>query len=160
LLQGESDDGLSTGMRNSKEFQKVLKNLGDKVKTFKQKRRHVVSYTDALAKAIGIPINPVLPLPISPWHKFIRINLGGMVKKRHAKLVISCENGLPEEIRCGKIICEKTDEQFTEKLPGNIKNPVVYHIPDNALKEGDNVFSFIGKDNTLLWCEIDFDEVK
>ena len=65
---------------------------------------------------------------------------------------------MPEEVRCGKIICEKTEELFADKLPGNIKNPVVYRIPDEALKEGDNVFSFVGKDNRLLWCEIDFDE--
>ncbi len=148
----------STGMRDPEGFRKVLKNLGEKEKTFKQKRRHVVSYTDTLAKAIGIPISPVLPLTISAWNKFIRINLGAMVKNRNAKLVISCENGLPEEVRCGKIICEKTEELFADKLPGNIKNPVVYRIPDEALKEGDNVFSFVGKDNRLLWCEIDFDE--
>ena len=29
---------------------------------------------------------------------------------------------------------------------------------DLDVKEGDNVFSFVGADNTLLWCEVDFDE--
>ena len=37
---------------------------------------------------------------------------------------------------------------------------VVYRIPDEALKEGDNVLSFLGKDNRLLWCEVDFEELK
>ena len=148
----------STGMKNMTDFLKVLKNVGDKEKTYRQKRRHIVSYTDHLARAIGTPFASILPLKIGLGNQFIRINLGAMVKNRNAKLVISCENGLPDEIRCGDVICHKTDEQFTERLPGNIKNPVVYSIPDEALKEGDNVFSFVGAEKTLLWCEVDFDE--
>ena len=148
----------STGMKNSTDFLKVLKNVGDKEKTYRQKRRHIVSYTDHLAKAIGTPFAAILPLKLSSMNQFIRINLGAMVKNRNAKLVISCENGLPDEIRCGDVICHKTNEQFTEKLPGNIKDPVVYSIPDEALKEGDNVFSFVGADKTLLCCEVDFEE--
>ena len=149
----------STGMRNLDEFKNVIQHLGNKEETIKQKRRHVVSYTDVLAKPIGIPIAPVLPLELSTWTKFVRINLGGTVKNRNAKLVLSCENGLPDEVRCGKILCQKTDERFTGKLPGNIKTPVVYSIPDEALKEGDNILSFVGKGVTVLWCEVDFEEI-
>ena len=39
------------------------------------------------------------------------------------------------------------------------KNPVVYTIPDEALKEGDNILSFVGKGVTVLWCEVDFEEI-
>ena len=149
----------SIGMKDPEGFRKVLKNLGSRENTERQKRRHIVSYTDALAKASGIPVSPVLPLELKGWNIFLRINLGGKVKKRNAKLVISCENGLPDEVRCGNVICRKTDEQFTAKLPGNIKDPVIYRIPDEALKDGDNVFSFTGKDKKIVWCEIDLEEI-
>ena len=57
-------------------------------------------------------------------------------------------------------VCTKTEETFTDKLPGNVKNPVVYQIPDEALKEGDNVLSFLGDKVVIHWCEIVLDEMK
>lgn len=150
----------STGMRNLAEFRKVLENLDDREKTERQKRRHLVTFEDSLSKAVGKTAVSPLPMTLSAWHKQIRINLGGKVKNRNAKLILSCENGLPEEVRCGNVICTKTEETFTDKLPGNVKNPVVYQIPDEALKEGDNVLSFLGDKVVIHWCEIVLDEMK
>ena len=91
-------------------------------------------------------------------NKFVRLNIGGAVKNKNAKLVIACDNGAPSEVRCGGVICHKTDEKFTGKLPSDVTNPVIYQIPDEGLKEGDNVLSFRGNNNKLVWCEIDLEE--
>ena len=154
LFNHMDETGTATGMKKTDDFRLVLQMLGKRECVEKQKRRHVVTFTDFLARAAGFAMDHILPLTIEGSWKFLRLNLGGSVKGRDAKLVISCENGLPDEIRCGGVICQKTEERFTDQLPGTVKDPVVYSIPDEALKEGDNILSFKGNGQKLLWCEI------
>ena len=74
--------------------------------------------------------------------------------------MIACDNDLPAEVYCGGVLCQKTEESFTKKMSSSIKDPVVYRIPDEGLKDGDNILCFRGtsEKNNLYWCEIDLDE--
>lgn len=158
LFNHMDDTGTASGMKDMADFRLVLQNLGKRDQTERQKRRHVVTHTDFLARAIGYAIDPILPLELGKNDRFLRLNIGGAVKNRNAKLVIACDEDIPSEIRCGGVICYKTDEIFNCKLPSDVKNPVVYQIPAEGLKEGDNVLSFKGNGNKLVWCEIDLEK--
>ena len=159
LFNHMDDTGTASGMKDQKGFRLVLENLGKRDKVERQKRRHIVTHTDFLARAVGCPLDPILPMKLENGSNFLRLNLGGTVKNRNAKLVIACDNGTPDEIRCGGVICRKTDELFTDKLPSDVKNPVIYNVPDEGLKDGDNVLCFSGNGSTLVWCEIDLEEL-
>lgn len=157
LFNHMDETGIGTGMGDIKELRPVLENLGKRENVERQKRRHVVTYTDFLARTTGVAMDSILPMTLNKNCNFLRLNLGGSVKNRNAKLIIACDNGEPDEIRCGGVICQKTEEVFTGKLPSDVKKTIVYHIPDDALKEGDNMLFFRGNDNRLIWCEVDFE---
>ena len=160
LFNYMDDTGMATGMTNLEELRLVLANIGNRENVERQARRHLVTYTDLKARAIGCATPGILPLELNEGYKFIRLNLGGKVKNRNARLVIACDNGLPAEVYCGGVLCEKTEESFTKQMSSSIKDPVVYRIPDEGLKDGDNILCFrgTGEKNNLYWCEIDLDE--
>jgi len=144
-----------TGMRNYGDYEAVLQTLGDRSRTEAQARRHVVTYLDRQAHAVGMPVDSILPLGMFPeGFAHIRINIGGSVCGRKAQCVFSCDNGEPTEFLVNSVPCKL--EATGQTLFGRVENALVSELPEGVLKEGDNIVSFKGNPSLkITWCEID-----
>ena len=147
--------------------------IGDREKVERQRRRHLVTYSDYLTHPVGTVADGILPLDTGKDPGFLRINVGGATSGRRARVILSCKNEFASSVLCNGKPCISDGKKIEVNPPGehemmealrmqyadDIKFVMIWEIPAGVLKDGDNVLFFKEK-CVVTWCEIDIDAAK
>lgn len=144
------------GMVDQDAFKRVLDCTGNREKAEKRPRRHVVTCVDLPCQ--GLPAPAILPLK-PEYYADVRVNVGGGVSGRKAYVIASGRNLQDmQELRINTALCSLCAfPESHDGMPGEMANCCAWEIPENALREGDNVIQFLHKtpdSASVEWCEI------
>ena len=148
-------DGRSA-MYDKKQFENVLKLAGSRETAEVQRRRHVVTFTDYPARALGTCIPSRLPFKPRNWAP-VRLNVGGATRGRDAFAILGIDKNANAALRLNTYLCEPAEipEKFdAPTVSGGLR---AWKIPDGVLHDGDNVIEVDSPDwekITVDWCEI------
>ncbi|MCK5738991.1 hypothetical protein KAH55_07415 [bacterium] len=150
-----------TEMRRAKDYDLLLKEIGEEELMQGKPRRHVVTYPDTWAPGEAQAI--LLPLELNaPYNQSVKLHLGPRPKNLTLFPILGFEStDHPEpiefQIRLNGELCQPANEKINISVPEDVLDLMAFTAPPMAVRDGNNVLEIRPtQDAKITWLEFNF----